>query len=106
MQTESWFEFLKAYGLGVATLGISVWWLVAQLKAAKEREVELVNAVIELTRESLSSMAGVSKVIDALTPTIGQVSAKQQADLSGAVVELKSHITDTTEKVLTRLQNR
>ena len=103
--TESWFEFIKAYGLGVTTLAVMVWWLKEELKASRIREAEANKAILDLTKESINSIAGVSKVIDAITPTIGQIPVKQQNDLNNAVIDLKQHITTTSASAAEKIIN-
>ena len=104
--TEPWLEFIKAYGLGAGTLVGMVWWLKEELKAARAREHKQNEVIIELTRESLQSMASVGKVIDALSPTIGQVSVKQQNDLNLAVLDLKNHISIAESRIISEIPDR
>ena len=110
---EGWIELAKGYGLGVLTLGLFIWHLRDELKAARndlkaahEREEKSEAAMLALTRETLGSLGNLGKVIDSLTPAIGTLSQSHRDQIERSTADLKAHMTNVCDQLKIILSER
>jgi hypothetical protein len=103
---DGWLEVLKGYGLGVLTLGLFIWHLRAELNAARARESKSEEALLALTRETLASIANLSKVVENLSPAIATLSATHREQIQTATNELKLHIASMCDQLKAIINDR
>ena len=103
MTTEQIVDLIKGYGLGVLTLGFFVLYLRDELRQARAREIEQKRELMEITRESLTSIGQMTKMVENLTPLISGLSLAQKSELERTCASLKEHISASMEKLETNI---
>ena len=99
LTTEQVVDLIKGYGLGVLTLGFFVMYLREELKNARAREDKQREELLGVTRESLTSISQMTKIVESLTPLISGLSLAQKSELERTCTSLKEHISSSLEKL-------
>lgn len=97
-----WFSF----GLGVAVMAVGLYWMAGRLKESRDREDKLQENMLGLTRESLTTVTNLTKVVEAITPALSANSRETKTQLDGITSNLKEHISNHFELLAQLLRKR